>query len=48
MFCRRTYSFIEFIQRMVPPLSIIQQTKPKRLSLLYKNSRQMSTIPLQF
>lgn len=43
MFCRLTYSCIQFIQRMIPPLSIIYKTKPNRLSLLYKNSGQMST-----
>ena len=43
MFCRLTYSCIQFIQRMIPPLSIIYKTKPNGLSLLYKNSGQMST-----
>lgn len=43
MFCRLTYSCIQFIQRMVPPLSINYKTKPNGLSLLYKNSGQMST-----
>lgn len=28
---------------MIPPLSIIYKTKPNGLSLLYKNSGQMST-----
>lgn len=43
MFCRLTYSCIQFIQRMIPPLSINYKTKPKWLSLLYKKSGQMST-----
>ena len=43
MFCRLTYSCIQFIQRMVPPLSMNHQTKPIWLSLLYKKSGQMST-----
>lgn len=36
MFCRLTYSCIQFIQRMVPPLSINYKTKSIWLSLLYK------------
>ncbi len=44
MFCRLTYSCIQFIQRMIPPLSINYKTKPKRLSLLYKKSGQKSTV----
>lgn len=44
MFCRLTYFCIQFIQRTVPPLSIIYKTKPNGLSLLYKNSGQMSTV----
>ena len=43
MFCNLTYSCIQFIQRMVPPLSIIYKTKLKWFSLLYKKSRQLST-----
>ena len=43
MFCRLTYSCIQFIQRMIPPLSINYKTKPNWLSKLYKKSKQMST-----
>ena len=46
MFCRLTYSCIQFIQRMVPPLSINNKNKPNWLSSLYKKSRQLSTILL--
>lgn len=44
MFCRLTYSCIQFIQRMIPPLSTNYKTKPIWLSLLYKKSGQMSTV----
>ena len=43
MFCRLTYSCIQFIQRIIPPLSVNYKTKPIRLSLLYKKSGQLST-----
>ena len=43
MFCRLTYSCIQFIQRMIPPLSIKYKTKPIRLSLLYKKGGHLST-----
>lgn len=43
MFCKLTYSCIQFIQRMVPPLSINCKTKPIRLSSLYKKSGRVST-----
>lgn len=43
MFCRLTYSCIQFVQRMVPPLSINYKTKPIWLSLLYKKSGRLST-----
>lgn len=43
MFCRLTYSCIQFIQRMIPPLSIKYKTKPIWLSLVYKKSGQLST-----
>lgn len=43
MFCRLTYSCVQFIQRMIPPLSINYKTKPIWLSKLYKKSGQMST-----
>lgn len=36
MFCRLTYSCIQFIQRVIPPLSINYKTKPFWLSLLCK------------
>lgn len=43
MFCRLTYSCIQFIQRMVPPLSINYKTKPIWFSLVYKKSGRLST-----
>ena len=43
MFCRLTYSCIQFIQRVIPPLSINYKTKPIRLRLLYKKSGRVST-----
>ena len=44
MFCRLTYYCIQFIQRMIPPLSINYKTKPFWLSQLYKRSGRLSTI----
>lgn len=44
MFCRCTYSYIQFVQRKMPPLSNIYKTKPYRLSLFHKNSGLFSTI----
>lgn len=36
MFCRLTYSCIQFVQRMIPPSSIYYKNKPIWLSILYK------------
>ena len=44
MFCRLTYSCIQFIQRMIPPLSIKHETKPIWLNTLYKKSGRLSTL----
>lgn len=43
MFCSLTYSRIQFIQRMIPPLSMNYKAKPNRFSLLYKKSGHLST-----
>ena len=43
MLCSLTYSCIQFIQRMIPPLSIKYKTKPIWLNTLYKKSGQLST-----
>lgn len=36
MFCILTYSCIQFLQRMIPPVYMIYKTKPIGFSLLYK------------
>ena len=43
MFCRLTYSCIQFIQRVIPPPCTSYKTKPIWLSLLYENSGLLST-----
>lgn len=47
MFCRLTYSCIQFIQRMLPPLSVNYKTKPNWLSLLCEKGGQMSTVRIK-